>query len=154
MALKSIKRDTKIKMLKYMSWWPPFVGAGIRVVEMAPDMTYIKVQMPLRFYNKNFFKVHYGGSLYSMADPFYMLMFVHLLGPDFIVWDKAASIEFVKPGQGIVEAEFKLTKEQVDSIKSELQDQSKILKDFNVLITNSHGETVAKVTKTLYFRKK
>ena len=73
--------------------------------------------MKLRFWNRNYVGTHYGGSLYSMADPFYMLMLMENLGRDYIVWDKAASIRFRKPGKGRVKAEFRLTDAQLDDIR-------------------------------------
>jgi hypothetical protein len=80
--------------------WPPFLGAGIRVNRFQPDWKGIEVEMKLRRWNSNYVGTHYGGSLYSMADPFYMLMLIENLGSDYIVWDKSATIRFKKPGKG------------------------------------------------------
>jgi len=81
-------------MRAFMNVWPPFLGAGIRVTRLQPDWRAIDVEMKLRFWNANFVGTHYGGSLYSMTDPFYMLMLIENLGRDYIVWDKSASIRF------------------------------------------------------------
>ena len=76
----------------YMNVWPPFAGAGIRVVRLDADWRAIDVEMKLRFWNSNYVGTHYGGSLYSMTDPFYMLMLIENLGREYVVWDKAATI--------------------------------------------------------------
>jgi hypothetical protein len=100
-------RFKKSTLLKWMSYWPPFFGAGIRIREISDDFTYVRVEMKLRFWNRNYVGTHFGGSLYSMVDPFYMLMLIENLGRDYIVWDKSASIRFLKPGRGRVSAEFR-----------------------------------------------
>lgn len=41
-----------------------------------------------------------------MTDPFFMLMLIHILGKEFVVWDKAAHIDFIKPSQGIATQDF------------------------------------------------
>lgn len=137
-----------------MNFWPPFLGAGIRVDFMANDYHKIIVSMKLKFWNKNYVNTHYGGSLYSMTDPFYMLMLMQILGRDYIVWDKSASIRFKKPGMGKVTAVFELTPEQIESYKKELANNDKIEPQLTVTICNEAGETVAIVEKVLHIKKK
>lgn len=137
-----------------MNFWPPFLGAGIRVDFMANDYHKIIVSMKLKFWNKNYVNTHYGGSLYSMTDPFYMLMLMQILGRDYIVWDKSASIRFKKPGMGKVTAVFELTPEQIESYKKELASNDKIEPLLTVTICNEAGETVAIVEKVLHIKKK
>lgn len=137
-----------------MNFWPPLLGAGIRVDYMAPDYHEVHVSMKLRFWNRNYVNTHYGGSLYSMTDPFYMLMLLQILGRDFIVWDKAASIRFKKPGKGKVSATFKFHPEQIEEIKRQLSEQEKIEPVFKVLVLDEEGAVVAEVEKTLYIKKK
>src|SRR5205085_8214807 len=92
-----------------MNCWPPFLGAGIRVRRIAPDWREVDVAMGLRWYNQNYVRSHFGGSLYAMTDPFYMIMLMHALGPDYIVWDQVAQIEYIAPGKATVHARFRLT---------------------------------------------
>jgi len=76
----------------------------------------IRVEMKIRSYNRNAIGSHFGGSLYAMTDPFYVIMLIKALGRGYIVWDKAASIEFVKPGYGTVTADFSLSDKDVGQI--------------------------------------
>ena len=99
-------RAFKRHMRHIMNLWAPFLGAGIRVTRLQPDWRAIDVEMKMRFWNANFVGTHYGGSLYSMTDPFYMLMLIENLGRDYIVWDKSASIRFRKPGKGKMRAQL------------------------------------------------
>src|SRR6516162_457942 len=117
-----------------MNIWPPFLGAGIRVKRLQPDWKEIDVEMKLRRWNSNYVGTHYGGSLYSMADPFYMLMLIENLGRDYIVWDKSATIRFKKPGKGVVSAAFRLSDEQLEEIREALKTEEKIDRLFAVEI--------------------
>jgi hypothetical protein len=137
-----------------MRFYPPFLGAGIRIAHMTDDMRELVVEMKLHWWNANYVKTHYGGSLYSMADPFYMLMLLENLGRGYIVWDKAATIRFRKPGKGTVRAEFRLTQEQIDSLRAQADAQEKVEPTFTVQVRDEAGEVVAEVEKLLYIRRK
>jgi hypothetical protein len=136
-----------------MNLWPPFLGAGIRVKRLRCDWKEIDVQMKLRWWNSNYVGTHYGGSLYSMADPFFMLMLIENLGPDYIVWDKSASIRFKKPGRGTVSAIFEMTDEQIDEIRQALRSAEKIERMLQVEIKDEAGTAVAEVQKLVHIRK-
>ncbi|HKR93755.1 MAG TPA: DUF4442 domain-containing protein [Candidatus Angelobacter sp.] len=110
--------------------------------------------MPLRFYNRNYVGTHFGGSLYSMVDPFYMLMLMNILGPGYIVWDKAASIRFKKPGKGVMKASFHLSEEQIAEIRAAADTQPKVEPQFLVVVKDAEGNAVAEIDKLLYVRKK
>ena len=140
-------------MLRCVNLWPPFAATGIHV-NWGPDMKSAEVTMKLRPWNRNFVGTHYGGSLYSMCDPFYMLMLIKNLGPEYIVWDKAASIRFRKPGKGTVRAEFQLTDSQLDDIREQLKALPKYEPIYSVEVKDGSGDVVAEVQKTLHIRKK
>src|ERR1700761_5534369 len=106
---------------RWINLWPPFLGAGIRVTHIAPDMKAVDVEMKLRWWNANYVGTQFGGSLFAMTDAFYMLMLMANLGRDYIVWDKAASIRYRKPGKGTVRAEFRLTDEQIEEVREKLK---------------------------------
>ena len=144
----------KAVLLKLMNFWPPFLGAGIHVDFMSKDFHRVEVSMKLRFWNRNYVNTHYGGSLYSMTDPFYMLMLMQILGRDYIIWDKSASIRFKKPGTGKVTAVFELTVEQIENFKKDLLTHSKIEPVLTVNICDSSGAVVAIVEKVLFIKKK
>ncbi len=149
-----MKTKRKNRWLRWINLWPPMLGAGIRVTRMDDDMRTVDVEMKLTKLNRNYVGTHYGGSLYSMADPFYMLMLINNLGRDYIVWDKAATIRFRRPGKGTVKAEFRLTEADLDEIRSTLETQKKYEPVFRVDIKDEQGEVVAEVEKTIYIRRK
>jgi hypothetical protein len=140
-------------MLRLVNLWPPFLGAGIRV-KWSPDYKAVDVEMNLRFWNRNYVGTHYGGSLYSMTDPFYMLMLMEHLGRDYIVWDKSATIRFRKPGKGRMRAEFRLTDAQLDAIRRQLATQEKYEPIFAVEVKDESGNVIAEVQKVLHVRRK
>src|SRR3989344_4620230 len=105
---------------RLINFYGPFLGAGVKLEKMTKDFRHARVSMKLTFYNKNYMGTQFGGSLYAMTDPWYMLMLIKNLGPDYIVWDKAATVNFRKPGRGKVVAEFNLTEEHLEEIRATL----------------------------------
>ena len=137
-----------------MNIWPPLFGAGIYIDSISDDFKQLTVKMKLRWYNRNYVKTQFGGSLYAMTDPFYMMMFIAVLGKEYIVWDKSASIRFIAPGKGTVTAKFVLTNEDIEKAKEATASGEKYLPEFTVDIVDDEGETIAQVEKQLYIRKK
>jgi len=137
-----------------LRFYPPYLGAGIKVRHISKDYRRIRVEMPLTLANQNYVGTHFGGSLYAMVDPFYMLMLLKNLGPEVVVWDKAATIEFKRPGRTTVHAEFKLTQEDIDKVWEHLKSQRVYEPIFYIDIRDADGELVARVEKVLYIRRK
>lgn len=140
--------------IKLISYYPPYLGAGIRLMSMSEDFMRAEVRMKMRWWNKNLVGTHFGGSLASMADPFYMLMLLQILGREYIVWDKACTIRFKRPGVGIVRCLFEFTEAQIADIKGQVDELGK--QDFvlPLTITDEKDEVVCELEKTLYVRKK
>jgi len=144
----------KTALLKIINLWPPYLGAGVRVTKIAPDIRSIDVEMKLRFWNRNYVGTHFGGSLFSMTDPFLMLILLENLGKDCAVWDKSGSIRFRKPGKGTVRAHFQLSQEEIDSIRSKADADPKVEPQFTVNILDETGSVVAEVQRVLHVRRK
>lgn len=142
------------KLKRWLGVYAPYLGAGVRVTHIADDFLTVHVEMPLRFYNRNYVGTHFGGSLYSMCDPFYMLMLINVLGPEYIVWDKSAAIRFKRPGRGTVKAVFEIPAAKVAEIKAAADSLGKVEPQFQVLVTDAEGLVVAEIDKLLYVRKK
>jgi len=139
---------------RLVNLWPPFLGMGIRVRHIASDRRAIDVEMKLRWWNANYVGTHFGGSLCAMTDPFYMLMLMANLGRDYIVWDKAATIRFRRPGKGRVCAEFRLSDAQLDDIREKLTALPKYEPVFTVEVKDEQGIVIAEVEKVIHVRRK
>jgi acyl-coenzyme A thioesterase PaaI-like protein len=139
---------------KIINIYGPYFGAGVKATYISKDFREARVSLPLRWYNRNYVGVHFGGSLYSMIDPFYMLLLMNTLGKEYIVWDQSAEIQFVKPGTGTVSAQFIVTDEMLAEIKQKTANGEKFLPTYPVTIIDEDGEVVAKANKTLYIRRK
>ena len=137
-----------------MNLWPPFLGAGIKVESIAKDFRHARVRLKLGLLNRNIVGVHFGGSLFAMTDPFFMILVRNQLGKGYVVWDQSAKIDFLKPGKGTVRAEFEITDAEVKEIVSAAANGQKVLRDFSVEVKDAGGDVVARVVKTLYVRKK
>ena len=134
--------------------WPPFRAMGIRVREIAPDFRRVVVELRQKLLNRNFVGTHFGGSMFAMADPFYMIMMMQVLGRDYLVWDKVGTIRFLKPGRGTLTARFEVTQSMVDEVLSRTAGGEKFEPTYTVDVVNADGETVARVEKTLHIRRK
>jgi hypothetical protein len=145
-------------LFRLINFWPPFIGAGIRLKRISQDFQEAHVEMKLRFWNKNYVGVHFGGSLYAMTDPFFMLLAIEQFRregwlKDYVIWDKAARIQFKRPGKGRVTAHFTLSRDQASELKKHADTSGKHDQTFTVNILDESGQIVAEVEKTLYIRK-
>ncbi len=156
--LKKIPNLNKIAsprtVLKLISFWPPYLASGIKVSYIDEKCSYVKVEMKQTKYNTNYVGTHFGGSLYSMCDPFYMFIMIAQLGKSYIVWDQAATIKFIKPGRGKVTASFHIAEDEIKKIKSDAKKGDPLKPVFKTYIFDEQGDKVALVTKTLYIKKK
>jgi acyl-coenzyme A thioesterase PaaI-like protein len=133
--------------------WPPYLFSGIRVTRLDDDWSHARVELRERWFNRNYVGTHFGGSLFAMTDPFWMILLIRRLGPGYRVWDRAADIEFVKPGRGTVVAEFVLDEATVDDIRAATAGGDKHLRWFETAVTDAQGEVVARVRKQVYVRR-
>lgn len=139
---------------RLLNLWPPYLFAGVRVRAIDDDWRHAEVELRPHWWNRNYVGVHFGGSLFAMADPFWMLLTLNALGRDYIVWDKAGAIEFRKPGRGTVRALFRLDDAMLDEIRAATAGDEKHLHWCETEIVDAEGEVVARVRKQLYIRRK
>lgn len=137
-----------------MSVWPPYLAAGIRVEHIAPDFSQARVRLNRRPWNTNYVGTAFGGSLFSMSDPFWMFLLMRRLGSDYVVWDIAGEIDFVSPGRTAVHAEFTVSDEQVSEIREAAAGGDKVLRWFHTELRDDDDEVVARVRKQIYVRRK
>ena len=137
-----------------LNLYPPYLGAGVHVLTLTEDYREAAVELRPRWYNRNFFGDHFGGSLYAMTDPFYALMLIHILGDEYRVTHAAGSISYLAPARGIVRAQFRITDEHVAAIKAAAEGGDKHLPEYTTDIVDRSGKAVARVTHTAYVRRK
>lgn len=138
-------------MLNHFS---PYKGAGIEIEKIDLKNFHVRVKMPLTVKNQNVVGVHFGGSLYSMVDPFYMLLLMHHLGPKYIVWDKSATINFLSPGRSTVYADIRLDSTEIAHVKELAQNFAPVHRNYTLNIFDDSGLRIAEVQKTVYIRRK
>lgn len=137
-----------------MNLWPPFLFSGIHVSEIGKGWRSARVELRMRPWNRNYVGTHFGGSLFAMTDPFWMLLVKERLGRDHYVWDQAGSIEFLKPGRGTVHAGFELDDATVEAFREATAGGDKYLHWFQTDVIDGEGDTVARVRKQVYARRK
>lgn len=145
---------TPQRFRRLLNLYVPYLGAGVHVTHIAQDWREVRVEMKLRWYNRNAVGTHFGGSLYAMVDPHLMLMLLQLLGKDYVVWDKSATIDFVSPGKGTVASTLKITEADLATIREKTANGEKYLHEFDVQVLDSAGKLVTQIQKVLYIRQK
>lgn len=140
-------------LFRLLNLYPPYIGAGVRV-KVAPDVRTFEVRMKLRWWNRNYVGTHFGGSLYAMCDPYFMLILIEALGSGYVVWDKSAVIRFRRPGRGTVRAAFHIPQERIDEIRAAADAGGKVEPVFRVDVVDERGEVVAEIDKLVYVRRK
>ncbi len=139
---------------RIMNLWPPYLFSGVRVRAIADDWRHAEIELRSHWWNRNYVGVHFGGNLFSMTDPFWMLLTLNTLGKNYIVWDKAGAIDFRRPGRGTVRAHFRLDDAMLDEIRAATAGGEKYLRWCETEIVDTEGEVVARVRKQLYIRRK
>ena len=137
-----------------MNLWPPFLFAGIHVAAISPDCRHARVELRMRPWNRNYVGTHFGGSLFAMTDPFWMLLLMRLLGREYYVWDQSGAIDFLKPGRGTVSARFDIDDAVLAEIRQATAGGAKYLHWFENEVVDAGGEVVARVRKQVYVRRK
>lgn len=132
--------------------YPAYRGTGARVTYIAGDWTEVRIRLPLNWRTRNRVKTIFGGSMYGALDPVYMLMLMKHLGPEYVVWDKAANIRFRRPGREQLYATFHISKDQVEEIRRAAHQNGKTEPEFTVQLVNASGEVHAMCRKLLHVR--
>ena len=142
------------RLIKKVNWYPPYLGMGVRVRSHSEDFTRFDVELRARWYNRNLFGTHFGGSLYSMCDPFFVFIVTLNLGSGYVVWDKSAYIDFLRPAKGTILGVFEIARERLEEIRQEVDELGKNTYHFEADLADEAGQVVAKVRKEVYVRAK
>ena len=141
-----------------MRWWwnffPAYRGTGGRVTYIASDYREVRVRLPLNWRTRNYVGTIFGGSLYGAVDPIYMIMLIKILGPEYVVWDKAATIRFLKPGRSTLTARFLVTEDESEAIRALVEAHRFVDRVYPVQLVDAGGVVYAEVEKTIYIRKR
>src|SRR5215204_5911284 len=138
----------------FFNFFPAYRGTGGRVTYIADDFHEVHVKLPLNWRTRNYVGTTYGGSIYASIDPIYMLMLMKILGREYTVWDKAATIRFRKPGKETLFTEFHLSGDEITEIKRLTETERSIDRVYNLELRDKNGVVHAEIEKTIYIRKK
>ena len=139
---------------RLINFWPPLLFAGIRVRIIADDWRQVEVELRLRWWNRNAVGAMFGGSLFSMTDPFYPLMLQHNLGPGYAVWTKSATVEFIAPGRRLARGSFRLSEAEVLGIVAATDGGESCCPAFVTEIVDHKGALLARVNAIVYVKRK
>ena len=137
-----------------LNLYPPFSCMGISIVSHSPDYTSFQLKMKPHWYNRNLTGSNFGATLFTMSDPFPIFILSKCLGDSYIFWDQDSKIEFLKPSNETVYASFQIQASEIMEIKRIIQEKRKMLRIFEFSMCQKNGIEVAKITKTVYIRRK
>ncbi|HWA58188.1 MAG TPA: DUF4442 domain-containing protein [Gemmatimonadales bacterium] len=136
------------------NFFPAYRGTGARIDYIAADWREVRIRLPLSWRTRNYVGTIFGGSMFGSVDPILMVMLIHLLGPDYTVWDREASIRYLKPGRATLYARFELPEVLTEAIRAEVARLRKVDRTFTIELTDRAGVVHASISKTLYIRRK
>ena len=147
--------SARTRMLRWgFNLFPAYRATGARVEYVAHDFREVRIRLPLSLRTRNYLGTIFGGSMYGAVDPVYMLMLIRTLGPEYVVWDKSASIRFRKPGRSTLFARFVLDDAELEAIRAATADGSSTDRVYRVELVDAAGVVHAEVEKTLYVRRR
>jgi hypothetical protein len=145
--------ETRLLRWKF-NFFPAYRGTGARVAYIASDYREIRIRLPLSLRTRNYVGTIFGGSMYASVDPMYMIMLIRLLGPDYVVWDKAATIRFRKPGRTTLYATFRIEDAELEGIRAATAGGTPVDRVYTVSLVDGEGVVHAEVEKVIYVRRK
>lgn len=146
-------RATRFLRWKF-NFFPAYLGTGGRVTYIADDFREVRIKLPLSWRTQNYVGTIFGGSLYGAVDPILMIMLIKCLGPEYVVWDKSASIRFRKPGRSTLYATFRLGDAELDAIRAATANGDPVDRVYDVELVDADGVVHASVEKVIYVRRK
>jgi len=135
------------------NFFPAYRGTGARVTYIADDFSELRVRLPLSWRTRNYVGTIFGGSMYGAVDPMYMIMLIQLLGRDYVVWDKAATIRFRKPGRATLYATFRIDRAELDAVRAAAAGGAPIDRVYMVNLVDTEGVVHAEIEKVIYVRR-
>lgn len=135
--------------------FPAYRGTGARVTYIAGDWSEVRIKLPPNWRTRNYVGTIFGGSIYGAVDPFFMIMLIKRLGAEYVVWDKAATVQFKKPGRGTLYARFAVPDEELRAIEQALRNGApSVDRVYQVELADAEGVVCATVEKVVYIRRK
>lgn len=141
-------------MRRVFNVWPCIWCTGSRVTFIASNWQELHLELSLNFRTRNRVGTVFGGSIYSSIDPYYMLLLMEILGKEYIVWDKAASIKFIRPITGKVRCRFLISDETIENIKSVIAEKNEFTFEFPLRFEDENANVYAAFTKGVYIADK
>ena len=133
-----------------LNWFPAYRATGARIVEVAPDLKRVVVRLPLRRATKNGAGTLFGGSLYAATDPIFALLLAVHLGPDYIVWDKSATIRYRRPGREALTAEFLIDDAEIAAVRRAVAANGACDRNYSTYFRDAADVVHTEVEKTVY----
>jgi acyl-coenzyme A thioesterase PaaI-like protein len=145
------RESLRSKLRRYaLSFFPAYRRTGARICFISSDWREVHIKLGLNWKTRNYVGTVFGGSIYGALDPIYMVQLITILGSDYVVWDKAAQVKFIRPVNHTVYARFIITDDIIDDIKKKVKAVKRYVFNLTASLQDKDGTVYAEVTKTLY----
>ena len=152
---RPLRESVKSRLIRFFcNLFPCYRRTGVQITFVAPDVSEIRIRLPLNWKTRGYNGTIFGGSMYGAIDPVYMTMISWRLGRDYLAWDKGATIDFRKPGRRTLYATFRVSPAELEAIKSDLERVEKTERVFEVVLVDDQSTVHAAFTKTVQIRKR
>ena len=148
-----MSESVRTRLMRFaFNFFPCYRRTGARLTYIARDFTEVRVKLPLNWKTRGYWGTTFGGSMYGAIDPVLLVMLARRLGPDYVVWDKAATMEFKKPGRSTLYARFRIEDAEIEELRRLLEREPKLERVFWVDLVDAAGTVHATFSKTLHLR--
>ena len=130
--------------------FPAYRRTGARICFISDDLKEVHIKLGLKWTTRNYVGSVFGGSVYGALDPIFMVQLINILGNKYVVWDKSATIKFIRPIKQVVFARFLISDNLLSEIKKEIELNNEMEIELSAQFSDANEITYAKVIKKLY----
>jgi hypothetical protein len=136
------------------NFFPTYRSTGAWITYIADDYHEIRIRLPLGWRTKNYVGTMFGGSMFASGDGVFMVMLIKVLGRDYIIWDKAATVRFRKPARTTLYGRFLLSPEEIDGIRAGTAGGERVERTHRVELTDRDGTVHAEIDWLIHIRRR
>lgn len=132
---------------------PSYRMTGGWITHLSDDWREVRVKLPYNIWTRSYVNTIYCGAMFSAITPFYAAMILFNLPPQHQVWDKCATIHYLKPGRGTLYSHIVLTQDELDTIGALLEDNRSIERTYRLTLVDADDTLHATLDQTVYIRR-
>lgn len=145
------KRFSFVSEERLFELYPPWWMMRIKVTALENNWRHVRIHLPLTWVSRNMGGSMFGGFQASLSDPIAPLACSKVF-PDYHVWTRHLSVDFVRPGITDMELRFDFAAEQETAIREELAQRQRSTPSFEYGLYDKEGRLCTKVVCVVAIR--